>query len=263
MNEPIQLLDDLGAEFDRVAAVAERTSQRPAAARLSRYGARARTVPITLVVTALLASTAYAVPATRAAVGGIADSLTAWVSGDSDNAPGRAVEPGDNVPAWFNSREGEARMIAETAGLGLYVRRVDSDRGPWLEVWLGEGRGMGGTLESWRERLGQHALVVLGYTPFGRRDVLDGSGRVPLYGLATPDVKRVEIRYADSTLLAGPAGDGGFVLLVDAWRPLNEITSYDRSGHVLEQTDISKMDLRYLCDKDPGACPPDVPPNSP
>ena len=252
MTEPIQTLEDLGAEFERVAAEAER---RPSASRLSHFRGRARLAPVALGLAVLLAASAYAVPATRAAVGGIADSLAGWVSGDSDDPPGRALMPGDKAPAWFSASVGEARLIAETDGLGLYVRRMESEKGPWLEIWLGEGRGMGATIDSWRERLGQRAVVVLGYTPFGRRDVLDERGRVPLYGLTTRDVKRVELRYVEGPPVADATGDGGFVLLADAWRPLQEIVAYDESGRVLTTTDVSEFDLRYLCEKDPGACP--------
>jgi hypothetical protein len=101
MTERIQLLDDLGADFARVAAEAERTSRKPSAraTRLFRPGLRARTLAIALGVAVLLGGGTYAVPATRGAVDGIADSFAAWVSGDSDKAPGRALEPGDNAPS--------------------------------------------------------------------------------------------------------------------------------------------------------------------
>jgi hypothetical protein len=260
MTERIQLLDDLGAEFARVAAEAERTSRKPSTLprRLFRPGLRARTLAIALGVAALLGGGAYAVPVTRAAVNGIADSFAAWVSGDSDKAPGRALEPGDNAPSWFSEDGGEARLIATTDGLDLYVRRVDSDRGPWLEFWLGEARGMGDTLASWRHRLGQHAVVVLGYTPFGRQDVLDERGRVPLFGVTTRDVKRVELRYSEGPPVIGDTGDAGFVLLADAWRPPRELIAYDAAGRVLERADVSDYDMRYLCEKEPGVCPPEA-----
>jgi hypothetical protein len=84
--------------------------------------------------------------------------------------------------------------------------------------------------------------------------VIDDQGRAPLFGLATRDVDRVELRYADGPPLVTRAGDGGFVLLVDAWRPMREIVGYDAAGQVLGRADVSKYDLRYLCDKEPG-CP--------
>jgi hypothetical protein len=248
MMERIQMLDDLGVEFARVAAEAERT---PRGRRL-----RTRTIAITLGVAALLSGGAYAVPTTRAAVGDIADSFAAWVSGDSDNAPGRALGPGDDVPSWFNA-DGEARVIAKTDGVGLYVRRVDSDEGPLLSFGLGEGVGIGmvDTLEGWRQRLGKHAVVVLGSTAFGPQDLLDARGRFPLLGVTTRDVKRVELRYSEGLPQVGETGDGGFVLLADAWRPLRELIAFDRNGRVLERTDVRDLDMRYLCEKEPG-CPP-------
>ena len=48
---------------------------------------------------------------------------------------------------------------------------------------------------------------------------------------------------------------GGFVVLVDAWRPLKELIAYDAAGRELERVDIRDLDLRYYCDKQPGICP--------
>jgi hypothetical protein len=259
MTEHIQLLDDLGAEFARVAGEAERKSRRAPVqpVRLFRSGPRARGLALALAIAALLAGGVYAVPTTRAAVDGIADSLAGWGSGDDDSAPGRALEPGDNVPSWFRDSEGgEARLIAEADGVGLYVRRADSDEGPMLEFGLGEGVAMADTLEGWRQRLGQHAVAVLGPALVGPRDVLDDRGRFPLLGLTTRDVKRVELRYFDGPPLVGDTGDGGFVLLADAWRRLRELIAYDATGRVLERADVSEPDSRYLCEKEPAVCPP-------
>jgi hypothetical protein len=246
MSERIQMLDDLGAEFARVAASAGQKSRKP------------RTLAIGLGIAVLLGSGASAVPEARTAVGGIADSFAGWVTGNGGEAPGRPLKPSDVVPAWFHDMEGgEPRVIAEAEHLRLYVRRVESDEGPGLEVWLGEARGMGGTIESWRQRLGGHAVVILGHTPFGRRDVLDERGRVPLFGVTTRDVERVELRYSEGPPLVSDTGDGGFVLLTDAWRPLRELVGYDATGRVLERVDARPHDGRYLCEKEPGVCPPD------
>lgn len=182
----------------------------------------------------------------------------AWVSGDSDKAPGRALEPSEELPAWF-SQGGEARLIAKTGGVGLYVSRADSDEGPWLWFGLGEGvpRAMGDSLERWHERLGQHAVLVLGPALFGPRDVLDERGRFPLLGITTRDVKRVELRYFEGPPLVGDTGDSGFVLLPDAWRRLRELIAYDAAGQVLERADVSSPESRYLCEKEPAVCPPE------
>lgn len=262
MTERIQLLDDLGAEIARVTANAERPSRRPLARaeRLFRPGLRARTLAGALSISVVLAGGAYAVPATRTAVDSIASSLTAWVAGGGHDAPGRALEPGDDVPAWFR-QDGQARLIAKTGGVGLYARRVDSDDGPQLEFGLGEGVGMAmsGPLEGWLERLGEDSIGVLGTALFGPRDVLDGQGRVPLLGLAARNVERVEVRYLSGPPLIGPAGEGGFVLLVDAWRPLRELVAYDARGREVGQADVGDLDLRYLCEKEP-TCPVEAPP---
>jgi hypothetical protein len=261
MTERIQLLDDLGAEFARVTAEAERKSRMPSQLPrgLSLPGLRARTLGIALGIAVLLGSGAYAVPATRAAFDGIADSFAGWVSGDSDKAPGHALAPGDDAPSWFSdSPGGEARLIAKTEGVGLYVRRVGSDEGPWLEFGLGDGLVMRDTLERWRQRFGQHEVLVLGPAVFGRRDVLDERGRFPLLGVTTRDVKRVELRYFEGPALVGNTGDGGFVLLADAWRRVRELVAYDGTGQVLERADVSDPDSRYLCEKEPLVCPPEA-----
>jgi hypothetical protein len=213
---------------------------------------------VVLSTAVLLGGGVYTVPATRAAVDGIADQFAAWVSGDSDKAPGRALEPGEEVPTWFDEG-GEARLIAKTRGVGLYVSRTESDEGPWLWFGLGEGvpHAAGDTLERWRERLGQHEVVVLGPVPFRPRDVLDEQSRFPLLGITTRDVKRVELRYFEGPPLVGKTGDGGFVLLPDAWRRLRELIAYDAGGQVLERADLSSPDSRYLCEKEPAGCPPE------
>lgn len=255
MSNTIRLLDDLGAEFARVAVEAEsRSRTSPGSPRpLLR---RARTVALAAGLTVMLGGTAYAVPATRGAVDSVADSLAGWVQGDRDDVPGRALEPGDNAPAWFREGPGEARVIAEADGVGLYVRRTDSDRGPVLELGIGSGMVMGSTLDEWRERLGEQAVFVLhGPAAFGPRDLLDERGRFPLLGVTTRDVERVELRYAEGPPLLADNGDGGFVLLADAWRPLGELVAYDGTGRVIERIDLTGYDMRYLCEREPGCLP--------
>ncbi len=257
MNERIQMLDDLGAEFARVAAEAERRPERIFGRLRFRSGSPARMLPAAVMVAVLLVGGTAAVPATRGAVGGIVDSFAGWVLDESDTAPGQPLADGD-APAWLSERPGsKARLITRTAGIGLYVQTVDSERGPWLEFWLGEARGAGATLEDWRDRLGGRAVVVLGYTPFGRGDVLDARGRAPLFGVTARGVDRVELRYSEGPPTSGAADDGGFVLLADAWRSLHELVAYDASGRALGRADLSDQDLRYLCEKDTG-CPPSV-----
>lgn len=259
MTDRIELLDDLGERFAHVAAAAEVRTRMPSAlpTRWFTDGLRGRTLGIAVGITALMAGTAYAVPATRSAVDSITGSLTAWVSGESDHAPGRAVESNDNAPRWAVSGDGrDVRLIAETDGVGLYVRRQDTGDGPLLYFSLGPGRSIGNTLEGWRERLGEHAAIVLGEAVFAdQRGSLDDQGRVPLFGVTRRDVERIELRYAEGPSQMQTTGDGGFVLLVDAWRPMREMIAFDRTGQVLDQIDMTTTDLRYVCAKEPG-CPP-------
>jgi hypothetical protein len=259
MSERIRAMDHLGAEFARVAAEAEQETRRPARRRPDMPAPRlgAFRLGIVLAVAALLVGGTYAVPATRAAVDGVVDSFSAWVSNGTDDPPGRVLEPGDDVPTWFRDG-GETRLIAETEGVSLYARRADSPEGPWLWFGIGEGvqRARGATLEWWRERLDQRAVVILGPALFRPRDVLDERARFPLVGVVTRDVTRLELRYLEGPPLMGEAGDGGFVLLADAWRRLTELIAYDRAGRVVERLDMRRDDMRYLCEKEPEVCPP-------
>jgi hypothetical protein len=260
MTEHIQLLDDLGTELAR----AFRETERVPAPRWRRSTSRARTLAVALALASLLLATACAVPATRTAVGGIAGSLAAWVAGDDGDAPGRALRPSDHAPAWVTANGGGAtRLIAEIHGIGLYVRRIESDSGPRLGFALGRGIAMIGSLDDWRKRFDQHAIVVLGNSIFrGPHHVLDDRGRVPLFGVTARDVERVELRYAEGSPLVGDAGDGGLVLMVAAWRRMRELIAYDATGHVLGRVDMSRRNLRYLCEKEPG-CPPGAVPAAP
>jgi hypothetical protein len=48
--------------------------------------------------------------------------------------------------------------------------------------------------------------------------------------------------------------DGGFILLTDAWRPKRELLAYDAAGRELDRVDLTYLDTRYFCDKEP-TCP--------
>lgn len=267
MSERIELLDELGVELARVAGRAERQPSARSALRRLRRPRRPRALAVAVGIVAVLAGAAFAVPQARTAVGGVAGSFTAWVLGDDGAAPGRALRPGDDVPRRFRALAGDAhpllrtmagaepRVLAQAEGVALYARRGTSDQGPTLHFSLGEALGWGGPVASMLERLDRNAVVILGHTPFGRRKLLDERGRVPLFGLTAPQVERVELRYAAGPPLAGDARGGGFVLLVDAWRPLRELVAYDAAGHVVQRRDVSRRNLRHLCERHP-SCPP-------
>ena len=96
----IQLLEDLGAEFERVAA---ETPRRP---RRRRF--------LALFAAVLVGTGAYAVPATRAGI----DELAGWLTG------GRAPAPGEHVPDSIRA-EGNPRLVARSGDARLYVSRKD------------------------------------------------------------------------------------------------------------------------------------------
>jgi hypothetical protein len=238
----IKLLDDLGAELARVAAEHDR--------RRRRSPGRALAVAACLVV--LIGASAYAVPPTRAAIDDLAASFAGWFEGDEENAPGRALRPEDDAPDWV--REEGGRLIAEKAGVGLYVSRFETAQGTVLNFSLDKAVGIGNTIDGWRETFEDKAAIVLGPTAFGNRDFLDERGRVPLLGVTARSVERLVVHYADGPPLEEDGVDGGFVLLVDAWRPLRELVAYDAAGRELERVDLRYLDLRYHCDREPG-CP--------
>jgi hypothetical protein len=239
---PIRLLDDLGAEFARVAA--ERESRR--------RPSPARALAIAAGVLVLLGASAYAVPPTRAAIDDLAASFAGWFEGDEENAPGRALRPEDDAPGWV--REQGGRLIAQKAGVGLYVTRSETEQGTMLNFALDEAVGIGNSIDGWHETFADRAALVLGPSAFGRRDFLDERGRIPLLGVTARSVERLVLHYANGPPRVEDGVDGGFVLLVDAWRPLRELVAYDAAGRERERVDVTYLDLRYYCDKEPG-CP--------
>jgi hypothetical protein len=239
----IKLLDDLGAEFARVAAQHERGRRR--------FPGRALAIAASVLV--LLGASAYAVPPTRAAIDDLAASFAGWFEGDEAAAPGRALRPEDDAPDWV--REEGGRLIAEKAGVGLYVTRSETEQGTVLNFALDQAVGIGNTIDGWRETFANKAALVLGPTAFGNRDFLDEQGRIPLLGVTARSVERLVLHYVDDgPPLVETGVDGGFVLLVDAWRPLRELVAYDAAGRELERVDVRYLDLTYYCDKEPG-CP--------
>jgi hypothetical protein len=239
----IRLLDDLGAEFARVAAEHDR--------RRSRFPGRALAIAASVLV--LLGASAYAVPPTRAAIDDLAASFSGLFEGDEASAPGRALRPEDEAPEWVRERGG--RLIAEKAGVGLYVTRSETEQGTVLNFALDEAVAMGNTIDGWRETFANKAAIVLGPTMLGPQDSLDDHGRIPLLGVTARSVERLVLHYVDDGPPLEETGvNGGFVLLVDAWRPLRELVAYDAEGRELERVDVRYLDLRYYCDKEPG-CP--------
>ena len=240
MTEPrIQLLHDLATEF---AQVAERHERKPHKQRFPRLVARpARTVAIASSALLIVAGGTYAVPPTRAAIDDLTASFAGWVTGDDEQAPGTPLAPGNDAPDWV--REQGGRLIAEKAGVELYVTRVaTAERGTLLNFTIGDGVAIGGTIDDWRERFDNQAVVVLGAANFGGlRDMLDERGRFPLLGVTARSVKSVELRYAQGPPLRETNVDGGFVILADAARPLTELVAFDAAGRELGRADVSQL----------------------
>lgn len=152
-------------------------------------------------------------------------------------------------------REQGGRLIAEKAGVGLYVTRSETNQGMVLNFSLDEAIGIGNTIDGWRKTFADKAVLVLGPTAIGRRDFLDESGRIPVLGVTARSVERLVLHYVDGGPPLEETGvDGGFVVFVDAWRPLRELAAYDAAGRELERLDVRYLDLRYYCEKDTG-CP--------
>jgi hypothetical protein len=234
MTEPhIQLLDDLGAEFGRIEAEDRRRTAR--ADRSHR-----RSFLAALLAAALVGASLYAVPGTRAAVEDLTATFAGWIEGNDEDAPGTALRPDDDAPGWVRESNGATRLIAKTDGTGLYATRSVSPSGETLlNFSLGkDSTVVGDTVAGWRKRFDEHAVVVLGPAHTARGEELDDQGRFPLLGVTARSVDRVELRYATGPALVARNLDGGFVLLADSSRAIEDIVAYDAGGHELERTTV-------------------------
>lgn len=245
----IQVLDDLEAEFDRVAAAHEGRSPRWRRVR----AASARVPAIALSAFAVLAAGFYAVPVTRAAVDDLTGVFVAWLGGSDEQAPGRALQPGDDAPEWLNVTG--TRVLAETDGVKLYAQRVQRGDTDVLEFALNRSiRVSWETVEAWRRRFAGHAVVLFGPADRGQGRMLDERGRAALTGVTAHSVDRLEFRYREGPPLVVYNETDGFIALVDASRPLRELVAYDASGNELEELNVDHLDLRVLCEQEP-VCP--------
>jgi hypothetical protein len=185
-----------------------------------------------------------AAPPTRAGLDNALDSL--W----SDETPGRALTPDDDVPSWLKAEPGEHRVLAEAGGVPLIASR-DGDR---FSITLGNSFGEGGTIDEWREFFGPHAVILLGPANAAPKQPFDARGRRPLFGLAAKSVTRVELTYTFGPPTSDDDVDGGFGFLADATRPPRTLVAYDRNGRQIERRDMSTIDLRVCFDV--RGCPP-------
>jgi hypothetical protein len=253
MTEPhIQLLDDLGAEFARVARATGRPRRRNRVRSFTAVPGRALAVAFSVLV--LLGAAGYAVPPTRAAIENLTGTFAGWLAGDESAAPGRALRPDDEAPDWVRVSAG--RVIVAKHGVELYVTRSETEEGTYLKFALGNSVAIGNTVDGWREQFEKHAAIVLGPTPFESLDQrwLDEQGRFPLMGVTARSVERVELRYEQGPPLEETGLDGGFILLADAGRRLHELVAYDGAGRELERVDLGYLDTRDFCKLEP-TCP--------
>jgi hypothetical protein len=131
-------LQRFGEQLDELAARDAGRARRFAVQRLARRGVPGRLAPavrfaaVLGAMTALIAG-AYAVPATRAAVGDLYDSTLAhWFSGEGSTAPGRPAVAGEDLPDWLASEQalhgaGDARCGPIFGLVSASVTRIQLD----------------------------------------------------------------------------------------------------------------------------------------
>jgi hypothetical protein len=187
--------------------------------------------PALVVVLALMA-TAYAVPATRAAIDDLVGSVADWAGGERGAAPGRPLGPNEDAAAYLRDpRYGsDPRVIAEAGGYKLVVVREGDGK---VGFDLGNtGVGIGALEPS---DFKGHAVHVLGP---GAMPHADKHGHVPLFGITARSVKSVELRYASGPSQRVGGIDGGFVLLVNPRRDATEVVGFDVQGNELEHASL-------------------------
>jgi hypothetical protein len=223
----IRMLDDLGAELARVA-------EAPPARRRRWTSEQAAALAIALVV--LLFAGFYAVPATRATIDDITSSLAGWVEGDEHGAPGRAVRPDDNAPDWIETDN--TRLIAKVRDLPLLVSHTRDRLGvDELSFSAGNAFAISDSVQGWRSRFDNHAVVILGPSPLGRTNC----DEFALWGVTAGSVASVALTYASGEPTRADGLDGGFGVVADAHRPLDKVIVYDETGRELERTDVSDI----------------------
>ena len=256
MNDSTRhLMDPLVASVRALAPTADEVRRVMALDRARRSSARRRkssavAVAITLIA---VAGGTYAVPTTRAAVDDVYSTIASWVEGDGTAAPGRPPAADEEIPGWLPDRPGDTRVIAERAGVKLVAFRESADR---MSIALGDSVGLTESIEHWRQRLAGSPLSVLGPASFPGGKPLDEHGRLPLLGLVAQSVSRVELRYRSGKATSQDGLSGGFVLLVKADEPLQELVGYDSAGRQIARLNMTQLDLA-IC-RDPRGCPPGV-----
>jgi len=179
----------------------------------------------------------------------VVGGTTAYATGSlEDWVHGRAVAPGENVPAWLGQTG--TRVVAENDGVKLYAKREANGN---VSFGLNDSVGLSSSVEDLNKQFVGQAIQFLGTSSYRLNRPLDDHGRRPIFGLTARQVVKVRLSYEQGEPLTA-AVDGGFVLLADSGRKLDALTAYDAAGRVLQRKDLSFVELR-VC-RDVRGCPP-------
>jgi hypothetical protein len=209
------------------------------------YLKRSRKRHATKKIAALAATAVLAITGTALATGVISGSpLSNTFSGLLGGSSGGA--PGHQLPSWLKtgmnnpatSPGGTQRVIAENEGIRVFVERDPAEDGQPVHFIfsIGDYIGRGGPATEWLNAFAHHYVDPIGMTT---NQVLQppqlGHDRNALFGAAAANVAKVVLTYGGGGSVSTTGVDGGFLLLPDAHRKLDQLIAYDSSGHELER----------------------------
>lgn len=243
---PARVLEPSAAEVASVLARLQAEPLRSPKRPRQRASWRRLALPM-LAALALLFASFYAVPLTRAAfedaAGSVAGSFSAWLGGDSAEAPGVPLKAHQEAPSYFHdgswSRRNvhQPRVIAAAGGYKLFAYIEGSGA---LGFDLGNtGVGMGGYTA---RNFDDSPMEVLGP---GSMRYADVHGHVPLFGISARAVKSVRLDYGSGPPLEVSDVNGGFVLLVEPGRDPREVVAYSGDGEVLARNAIGYLNWAH------------------
>jgi hypothetical protein len=237
-------MEPTDAEVQRVLSIDASGTKRRRRAPALRYAVAA-------FIALAVASGAYAAPPTRAALDDVYSAMTGWMSGDDGHsAPGQPLGPDDDAPAWVRTTRGDQRLVAQSGAAKLYAVRGEDET---ISFALGGSVGLADSVDGWRGQLAEHKVVMLGPGSFPDGP-LDDQARRPLFGLTSPSVERVELRYANGDPSVQDHLAGGFVVLADAQRQPRSLVAFNDAGSEIDRVDVSELELRVCTDT--RGCPP-------
>lgn len=217
---------------------------------------RGRLLPAALATAFLALLATSASDASEGHAGSIADTFAAYSRGNDADAPGRALRAGEDAPEYFNQGRWSRlhvqnpRVLAEEGGYKLFAyrgshRAVNFDLGD-----TGVGLGFSGV-----KRFRGADVYVLGPGAMKRPNK---RGHVPLFGIASPSVARIELLYRSGEPLVSGGIDAGFVLLASPARHPVSVLAFDSTGSVIGRRSLGNVDwdaFLHPC-AGPGGCSP-------